>query len=48
MIALNAGAALYLAQKVDSISDGVELAFTLMNNGMAADKLAAYVRISNS
>jgi len=48
MIALNAGAALYLAGKADSISDGVELSFTLMNNGMAADKLAAYVRISNS
>jgi hypothetical protein len=26
----------------------VELAFTLMNNGKAADKLAAYVRVSNS
>ena len=48
MIALNAGAGLYIARKVDSISDGVELAFTLMNNGKAADKLAAYVRVSNS
>jgi len=48
MIALNAGAGLYIARKVDSISDGVELAFTLMNNGRAADKLAAYVRVSNS
>ena len=48
MIALNAGAALYLAGTVSSIADGVELSFTLMNNGMAADKLAAYVRISNN
>ena len=48
MIALNAGAGLYIARKVDSISDGIELAYTLMNNGKAADKLAAYVRISNS
>ena len=48
MIALNAGAGLYIARKVDSISDGVESAFTLMNNGKAADKLAAYVRVSNS
>ena len=48
MIALNAGAGLYIARKVESISDGVELAFTLMNNGKAADKLAAYVRVSNS
>ncbi|RZO19446.1 MAG: anthranilate phosphoribosyltransferase, partial [SAR86 cluster bacterium] len=47
MIALNAGAGLYIARKVDSIADGVELAFTLMNNGKAEDKLAAYVRVSN-
>ncbi|MDA7541947.1 anthranilate phosphoribosyltransferase [Gammaproteobacteria bacterium] len=47
MIALNAGAGLYIARKADSIADGVELAFTLMNNGKAADKLAAYVRVSN-
>ena len=47
MIALNAGAGLYIARKVDSIADGVELAFTLMNNGKAADKLDAYVRVSN-
>jgi len=48
MIALNAGAALYLARVVNSIADGVELSFELMNNGMAADKLASYVRVSNS
>ena len=48
MIALNAGAALYLAKVVNSIADGVELSFELMNNGMAADKLASYVRLSNS
>ena len=48
MIALNAGAALYLAKTVNSIADGIELSFELMNNGMAADKLASYVRVSNS
>ena len=48
MIALNAGAALYLAKAVNSIADGIELSFALMNNGMAADKLASYVRVSNS
>jgi len=47
MIALNSGAALYIARKVDSISEGIELSFDLMNNGKAADKLAAYVRVSN-
>ena len=48
MIAVNAGAALYVARKADSIAEGTELSFTLMNNGMAADKLASYVRVSNS
>ena len=48
MIALNSGAALYLAKKVKSISDGIEFSFELMNNGMAADKLASYIRVSNS
>tara|TARA_Y100001954_G_C15722099_1_gene558781 strand:- start:118 stop:1128 length:1011 start_codon:yes stop_codon:yes gene_type:complete len=48
MIALNAGAALYVANVVNSIADGIELSFELMNNGMAANKLASYVRISNS
>ena len=48
MIALNAGAALYLANVVNSIADGIELSFELMNNGMAANKLASYVGISNS
>ena len=48
MIAMNSGAALYIARIVDSINDGVELAFELMNNGKAANKLAEYVRVSNS
>jgi anthranilate phosphoribosyltransferase len=48
MIALNAGAGLYVARKTESIADGVELAFDLMNSGKAANKLAAYVRVSNS
>ena len=48
MIALNAGAALYIANKVTSINDGVELAFDLMNSGKAAEKLNAYVNASNN
>ena len=47
MIALNSGAALYIANVVNSISDGVEMAFDCMNNGQAAQKLADYVRVSN-
>ena len=48
MIALNSGAALYVAGIVSSINDGVEMAFELMNNGKAADKLSSYVKVSNS
>ena len=47
MIALNSGAALYVAGIVSSINDGVEMAFELMNNGKAADKLSSYVKVSN-
>ena len=48
MIALNSGAALYVAGIVSSINGGVEMAFELMNNGKAADKLSSYVKVSNS
>ena len=48
MIALNSGAALYVAGIVNSINDGVEMAFELMKNGKAADKLSSYVKVSNS
>ena len=48
MIAMNSGAALYVAKVVSSISDGIELAFELMNNGMASDRLADYAKISNN
>ena len=47
MIALNSGAALYIANIVNSMSDGVEMAFDLMNKGLAAQKLSNYVKVSN-
>ena len=47
MIALNSGAALYISGVVDSIGDGVNQSFKLMNNGEAQAKLASYVEISN-
>ena len=47
MIALNSGAALYISGVVDSIGDGVDQSFKLMNNGDAQAKLASYVEISN-
>ena len=43
MIALNSGAALYISGVVDSIGDGVDQSFKLMNNGEAQAKLASYV-----
>jgi anthranilate phosphoribosyltransferase len=48
MIALNSGAALYISNIVNTINDGVEMSFELMNNGKAAKKLADYVRVSNN
>tara|TARA_B000000441_G_scaffold132430_1_gene118993 strand:- start:83 stop:1093 length:1011 start_codon:yes stop_codon:yes gene_type:complete len=47
MIALNSGAALYISGVADSIGDGVDQSFKLMNNGEAQAKLASYVEISN-
>ena len=47
MIALNSGAALYVSNIANTINDGVEMSFELMNNGKAAEKLADYVRVSN-
>ena len=47
MIALNSAASLYLSKQANSISEGVEQAFALMNDGSAMNKLNAYVRESN-
>ncbi len=47
MIALNSAASLYLSKQSSSISEGVEKAFALMNDGSAMNKLNAYVRESN-
>lgn len=41
MIALNAGAAIYVAGRADSLADGVSMAQTVMQNGMALQKLEA-------
>ena len=47
MIALNAAASLYLSRQSNSISEGIEQAFAIMNDGSAMNKLNAYVRESN-
>ncbi|MDD6282060.1 MAG: anthranilate phosphoribosyltransferase [Oribacterium sp.] len=46
-VLLNAGAALYIGGKADSIADGVKLAGELIDNGAAMAKLEAYVKASN-
>ena len=48
MIALNAGAGLYLAGKVKTIADGVEVALYLMNSGKASETLEKYVTLTNT
>lgn len=48
MIALNAGAALYVAGKAGDIEAGVSLAKTVMDNGAAAEKLAALANLTQS
>ena len=47
MIALNAGAALYTADVVATIADGVHLAHDVMASGQAAEKLANWVAYSS-
>lgn len=44
---LNAGAALYIAGKADSMSDGVNLAAHIVDSGQAAQTLAKFVEVSN-
>lgn len=46
-VLLNAGAALYVGGKTDSISDGIQLAAELIDSGKALETLEAYIRASN-
>lgn len=46
-VLLNAGAALYIGGKADSMADGVKLAGELIDSGAAMAKLEAYVKASN-
>ncbi|MCM1187247.1 MAG: bifunctional anthranilate synthase component II/anthranilate phosphoribosyltransferase [Lachnoclostridium sp.] len=44
---LNAGAALYIAGKAESIADGVKLAQEIIDSGKALEKLAQFVECTN-
>jgi anthranilate phosphoribosyltransferase len=48
IVRLNAGAALYLMDKAESIATGVELATTLIDSGLAREKLERYIAFSQS
>jgi len=46
IVALNAGAAIYIAGQAPSFEDGVEKAFELIKNGAARSKLEAFVKFT--
>lgn len=46
-VLLNAGAALYVGGKADSISQGIQKAAMLIDNGQALEKLDEYIQASN-
>ena len=46
-VLLNAGAGLYVGGKADSLADGVKLAATLIDEGMAQQTLEAFIKESN-
>jgi len=43
IVAINAGAAIYLSGRVDSLAEGVELAQEAISGGLASAKLAEFV-----
>ena len=46
-VLLNAGAALYISDKADSMKDGVALAAKLIDSGKAAQTLEKFIEVSN-
>ena len=46
-VLMNAGAALYIADKAPSIAEGVKLAAELIDSGAAIEKLEAFAAASN-
>lgn len=46
-VLLNAGASLYIAEKVSSLADGIKLAQSLIDNGAAQATLKKFVEVSN-
>ena len=46
-VLLNAGASLYIAEKVSSLADGIKLAQSLIDSGAAQNTLNKFVEVSN-
>ena len=46
-VCMNAGAALYIAGKAESLEAGVKMAENLIDSGAAAAKLEEFIRLSN-
>ena len=47
-VCLNAGAALYIAGKAETLEEGVKMAEKLIDNGAAQQKLEEFIRESNA
>ncbi len=47
-VLMNAGAALYIGDKAESLADGIKLAAATIDSGKAADTLEKIIKISNS
>jgi anthranilate phosphoribosyltransferase len=46
-VLINAGASLYIAEKVSSLADGIKLAQSLIDSGAAQNTLNKFVEVSN-
>ena len=46
-VLMNAGAAIYIAGKADSMADGIRIAAECIDSGKAVEKLEAFVTVSN-
>ncbi len=47
-VLMNAGAAIYIGGKADSMQDGIKLAAELIDSGKALNALDSFVRLSNT
>ena len=48
VVLMNAGAAIYLAGKAETIADGVKEAAEILDSGKALEKLQEYIELSNA